>query len=348
MINHLSNIINDIKLLYKNGECPFNVDLKYLVDIGLLVDFESKLSISPSWIELSHKLNEDDFIKTVIAANPEITLKLLSQAKKYVNEISTKKDKKEIFSFVDSLSHFAESLLNIDENLVDQEPNASSFPYDNLSYRLILRLLKNIQLIKKTDSNEICLLSDEPDRNWINGRIITTVYPIGLVDPANKFVMTYINIPNESLATDTKSILAQPWETFLIILGMIKVEYRIEDQDGFLIKPVKPAGALEEQDLLVILSSSNGRIKEYGNLKAFTAELCACMGILLFPETEPQIDIALFALLRRNIFSYGGNEYILDPLWEERIYNKERFLKNKSRLLRKNLRSVIDRMRSEI
>ncbi len=344
----LLNIAKSIKLLYHGGELPFVDELKYLIDEGLLTRNKDILSITTSWIELSHKLNEDDFTSTISAINPELISVLLVKANHFIKEIALKKDKSEIFTFVDSLPRFAASLNGLKETLVEEEGALKYLFNGSASYQSVLRLLKNIQLIKKSDVPEISALSNEPDHDWIGGRIITTEYPVKPSITPNKFVMIYLDINNESIAPETKEILSQPWETFLVTLGMLKVEYRIEEQEGFLIKPGMIASALEEQEVYITLSSQTGRNKAYGSLKAFTSEICVSLGILLFPEKVPQINNALFALLKKAVFSYNGLEYILDPKWEERIYNKERFLKNKSRLLRNNLRSVIDRMRSEI
>ena len=270
------------------------------------------------------------------------------KTKKYANEIALKSDKKEVFEFVDSLPLFATKLIDLKDVQINQEDTVQYLFNGNVSYQSIIRLLKNIQLIKKYEVSTVQPLSDEPDYNWINGRIVSALYPAERPDSPNRFVLTTLDISHVNISPETKAILSQPWETFLVIIGMIKMEYHIENEDGFFIKPGKPDNAMEEQDVYITLSSQSGKVKEYGNLNAFAADLCTNLGILLFPGNEPHTDIALFALLRRSVISYNGTEYLLNPEWEDRIYTTERFLKNKSRSLRKNLRSAIDKLRSEL
>jgi len=344
----LANITRYIKLLYQVGEYPFTDELNYLVKENLLIRLDNKCIISESWIRLSHQLGEDDFIKTLLAVNPDLMQALLAKSKKYAIEIALKNDKKEVFDFVNSLPLFATRLINLKDVQIDQEDALQYLFNGNMSYQSMIRLLKNIQLKKKTETVTVQPLSDEPDYNWINGRIVSALYPSERSDSPNRFVLTTLDISHEKTSPETKAILSQPWETFLVIIGMIKMEYRIENEDGFFIRPGKPDNAMEELDLFVTLSSQSGKVKEYGNLNAFAAELCTRLGILLFPGNEPHTDIALFALLRRSVFVYNVTEYLLSPEWEDRIYTKERFLKNKSRSLRKNLRSAIDKLRSEI
>lgn len=344
----LANITRYIKLLYQVGEYPFTGELNYLVKENLLIRLDNKCIISESWIRLSHHLGEEDIVRTMLAVNPEIINALLVKTKRYAIEIALKNDKKEVFDLVDSLPLFAARLINLKDVQIDQEDALQYLFNGNMSYQSMIRLLKNIQLIKKTENLTVQPLSDEPDYNWINGRIVSALYPAEKPDSPNKYILTSLDISHENISPETKAILSQPWETFLVIIGMIKMEYRIENEDVFFIKPGKPDNAMEEQDVFITLSSQSGKVKEYGNLNAFTAELCTSLGILLFPGNEPQTDIALFALLRRSVIGYTGTEYLLNPEWEDRIYTTERFLKNKSRSLRKNLRSAIEKLRSEL
>ncbi len=348
MSNNLVNIAKYIKHLYQNGEYPFTDEINYLVKENLLIRLDNKFIISASWINLSHQLGNENFLRTLLAVNPEMIMALLVKTKSYAVEIALMNDKKEVFDFVDSLPFFANKLIDLKDAHINQEDSLQYLFNGNMSYQSMIRLLKNIQLIKKTETMTVQPLSDEPDYNWINGRIVSTLYPSERPDSPNRFVLTKLDIISEKISPETKAILTQPWETFLVIIGMIKMEYRIENEDGFFIKPGKPNNAMEEQDVLVTLSSQSGKVKEYGNLNAFAAELCTNLGIFLFPGNEPHTDIALFALLRRSVFVYNVTEYLLSPEWEDRIYNKERFLKNKSRSLKKNLRSAIDKLRSEI
>jgi len=344
----LANITRHIKLLYQDGEYPFADELNFLIKENLLIRLENKCIISESWIRLSHRLGEEDFVRTLLAVNPEMIMALLVKTKSYAVEIALKNDKKEVFDFVDSLPLFANKLIDLKVVQINQEDALQYLFNGNMSYQSMIRLLKNIQLIKKTETVTVQPLSDEPDYNWINGRIVSALYPSVRSDSPNRFVLTTLDISHEKISPETKAILSQPWETFLVIIGMIKMEYRIENEDGFFIRPGKPDNAMEEQDLFVTLSSQSGKVKEYGNLNAFAAELCTSMGILLFPGNEPHTDMALFALLRRSVFVYTVTEYLLNPEWEDRIYTTERFLKNKSRSLRKNLRSAIEKLRSEL
>lgn len=343
------NIDRYIKLLYHNGELPFSDELKYLVDNGLLIKTENTLYLSPQWIALSHKLNENDFTRTILALDAELTTALLIKAKGFTNEIALKNDKKEIFSFVDSLPLFAKRLTDLKDIKTEGEDKLNYLLNGSISFQSVLRLLCNIQLItNKVTSPCIQDLSNEPDHNWINGRIISTAYPAKASARTNKFVMTCLDINNESIAPETKMILSQPWETFLVILGMIKSDYLTENEDGFTMKPESSANALNIQQVLVTISSQSGKTRFYGNLKSFTAELCASIGILLFPDKEPDLDKALIGLLDRSVFCFNGTEYLLGSEWHDRIYNRERFFKNKSRSLRKMLRSEIDKMRETV
>lgn len=348
MSNNLVNIAKYIKLLYQNGEYPFTDELNYLVKENLLIRLDNKFIISASWIALSHQLGDEDCIKTLLGVNPNLMQALLAKSKKFAIEIALKNDKKEVFNLVNSLPLFATRLIDLKDVQIDQEDALQYLFNGNVSYQSIIRLLKNIQLIRKYEVPRVRPLLDEPDYNWVNGRIVSALYPAKKSDSPNRFVLNTLDISHEKISLEIQAILSQPWETFLVIIGMIKMEYRIENEDGFFIKPGKPATAMEEQDVFVTLSSQSGKVKEYGNLNAFAAELCTRLGILIFPENEPHTDIALFALLHRSVLSYNGTEYLLNPEWEDRIYTKERFLKNKSRSLRKNLRSVIDKLRSEL
>ncbi len=342
----LTNIAKFIKILHQNGESPRINELNYLTKENLLIQHDNKFIISAPWIKLSHQLGDEDFVQTLLAVNPDLMKALLVSSKIYAIEISLKNDKKEVFNFVDALPLFAARLIDLKDVHIEQEDNLQYLFDGNISYQSIIRLLKNIQLIRKSEVSTMRALSNEPDNNWINGRIVSSLYPTKMPDSPNRIVLTALKINDENISSEAKAILAQPWETFLVILGMIMVEYHIENEDGFYIKPGKPDTAMEEQDVFIILSSESGKVKNYANLNSFAAELCTSLGIYLFPENEPHTDIALFALLHRSVFSYNGTEYVLSPKWVERIYTKEKFLKNKSRSLRRILRSVIDKMRS--
>jgi len=79
----LANITRHIKLLYQDGEYPFADELNFLIKENLLIRLENKCIISESWIRLSHRLGEEDFVRTLLAVNPEMIMALLVKTKSY-------------------------------------------------------------------------------------------------------------------------------------------------------------------------------------------------------------------------------------------------------------------------
>jgi hypothetical protein len=331
-----------IQQLNQMGEIPFGDGLDFLYLSGYLRKTSERYVITKKWCNLSRKLSQDDLCTAMVAQQPRVWPILLKRTYQLAAEIVKSEDFNGLFEMINRLPRLAGEVKNATGKVNQQELTQL---FDSVpDFSILMQLLENIQKAEDIEEAEINPLGNTPDENWVTGRKVSTCFEVEVTD--NKYVLAPFTYKGPVFDPGIAGLLGDPWETFMVLLGMLYAESIGTQQQVFAFQPQNVNTAREMQEVEVKLYSSQGREFSYGNLNQFGEDLAIELGLELFPDKQPPLDKALFKLIDKGIFEYRGNVYRLTEKWVAQIYNSERVLKNKSSFVRERIKEKLEKIRN--
>jgi hypothetical protein len=331
-----------VQQLNQTGEIPLSDGLDFLLLSGYLLKAIDRYVITQKWCSITRKLSQDELCRVLIAQRPEVWPVVLASTYQLAVEIVKSEDFNGLFELVNRLPKLA-GVVKVSTGKVDIQVLTQLF--DSVpDYSMLTQLLENIQKAEDIAEAEINPLGNTPDENWVAGRKVSTCFEIEETD--NKIVLAPFTYNGPVFDTEIAGLLGNPWETFMVLLGMLYAETISTQQQVFAFLPQNVNAAREMQEVEVKLYTSQGREFSYGNLNQFGEDLAHELGLVLFPDEQPPLDKALFKLIEKGIFEYRSEVYRLAEVWVAKIYNSEKVLVNKSYHLRERIKEKLEKMRN--
>ena len=348
MIN-VTELVKNLNILYDYGEIDNNESLNYLVDLNFIKSIEEKLIITKKWIKFSGKISREDFISSLLCYYPSLFKTLLSRVYKEACVIGVSGDSKALFEFIDSIPKFADTILKIQNQTIDENEEIKAL-YQAVfngypQYPSILSKLKIMQLIEAVSDLEVVHMGATPNENWIQGRRITSsVYLKGLKNK-NKFTLIPYEYSDFLVEKEVGEVLSYPWKTFLTILSMVDLEYKVGGFEGVSIRPTDISNPYNIQELELYIFNIKGKEIKVGLLNNFIYEFCTQNDLYLFPDKAPEVDKVVFDLLGEHKMDFKDGEYVLNEEFKDLIYSKDIIIKNRSRKFKNLLKEYIEKLR---
>lgn len=351
MLN-VTELVRSLNYLYDYGEIDNNENLKYLVDLDFLISIEYKLVITKKWIKFSGNVSREDFISSLLCYYPKLLNTLLLRVYTEACVIGKSGDSKALFEFIDSIPKFADTILKIQSEPINENEEVKTL-YQSVfngypQYSSILSKLKIMQLTEDVNDLQIVPMGVNPNENWIQGRRITSsIYLKGLKDK-NKFTLIpyeYLDFPVEK---EVGEVLSYPWETFITILSMVDLEYKVGGFEGVSIRPIDRSNPYNVQALVLYIFNIKGKEIKIGKLNNFIYEFCTENNLYLFPDKAPEADKVVFDLLAEHKIDFKDGEYVLNENFKDLIYSKDITIKNRSRKFKNILKDYIEKLRNTL
>ncbi|MUL33943.1 hypothetical protein [Priestia megaterium] len=349
----VKNLKKEIYSLYDYGEGEYNSTLCYLEELDFIKRIEDRYIITKKWINYSEKVTREDFVSSLTCCYPSFFEYLLWKVYHEAYTIGLSGDGEALFEFVDCIPKFAERILALKKKSLVETDEIKSFygPVFNgyPQYRTILTCLKFIQLAEDVEDTDVVRIGKIPNDIWTKERKISSNIQLEVLKRKNHFSLTPYVYKDHEVTIDIKEILSHPWKTFMIILGMVISEYKAEGINGISLRPRDRKNAYKEQSIETYIYDQKGKENKIGELKGFVKQFCDNKHLYLFPNEAPEIHTILFQLMDTREFIYKNGEYILSPLFEDRIYSSEGIIiKNRARKFKAMLKDYIEDLRKTL
>jgi hypothetical protein len=350
-----------LERLYRYGEAPFNNDIKFLEEQGLLYESEGRWVVTRGWIQFGYFFERrDEFIKSLYLFISPYRDYLLHHllitgiAMRQANNLSGLKE------FVDKLPRLAGRVLEIlkhnypgsrDEfpvNVLEKQVEAMRPNYRDLDdqifsglpgYQRISYYLETVQQYNRQEEPEDRPLGSSINDMWARGRKISTLDEQQLQDrPVT--VLAPFKVEAALGNPVLEEILGKPWQLLLFMLGAVLGQYEAQGQRALALRP--GSGGAE-----VFVTTFNNKELRYGTLDQLLAYFCRAMEYTLFPMQQPDGQKAIGELLDRGVFVLKDGEYRIRPELEELLYWGKVGLAftSRSKTLRANMEKLIDGLR---
>lgn len=351
-MNNLSELVMNLNYLYDYGECSSNEDLNYLIDLGYLKLVEDKLVITKKWIKFSGKINREDFISSLLCYYPVLIKVLLLRVYKEARIIGQSGDSKALFEFIDSIPKFADTILKMQSESIDENEEIKAL-YQAIfkgypQYPSILSKLKIMQFAEDIADLEVLPIGVNPNENWIQGRRITSSVHLKEIKSRNKFTLTPYEYSDFPVEKEVQEVLSYPWKTFLTILSMVILEYKVSGFEGVSIRSTDISNPYSVQELDLYIFNAKGNEIKLGNLNSFVYEFCIKNDLCLFPDKAPELHKEVFDLLETHKIDFKDGEYVLNDEFNDLIYSKDIIIKNRSRKFKNLLKDYIEELRNTL
>lgn len=351
MLN-VTEIVKSLNILYEYGEIDNNENLNYLIDLNFLKFIEDKLVITKKWIKFSGKVSGEDFISSLLCYYPSLFNTLLLRAYTEACVIGRSGDSKALFEFIDSIPEFADTILKIKNETIDESEEIKAL-YQAVfkaypQYASILSKLKIMQLTEDISDLEILPMGANPNENLIQGRRITSSVSLKGLKDKNKFTLTPYEYSDFPVEKEVAEVLSYPWKTFLTILSMVISEYKVGGFEGISIRPTDITNPYNVQELELYIFNSKGKEIKVGNLNNFVYEFCTKNDLCLFPDKAPETHKVVFDLLGEHKIDFKDGEYVLNEEFNDLIYSKDIIVKNRSRKFKNLLKDYIEELRNTL
>lgn len=348
-MNNLKEFIANLNNVYDYGEIDEYMPFTYLIDLNFLTDKQGKYIITKKWIKFSKVVTKEDFISSLICYYPSLFETLLLRIYKEAVNIGKSGDGKALFEFIDSVPKFADKIIEIRDNEINENEEIKSF-YTLLfqgypQYLKVLNIFKHMQKAEEYIQIEDTLIGKVPDQMWTDGRKITSNVKLAKAKNNKEYTLVPFEYTRYETKEDIKDILSYPWKTFLVVLGMVISEAKSVGFEAISIKPQDFSNPYVIQDLNVYIHNISGKEVRVGNLNKFAYEVCIQSEFLLFPDKKPDVNIVVFELMEQDIFKYKDRQYLLEQAFDERIYQSEIILKNYSRKLKNKIKDYVEELR---
>ncbi len=348
-MNNLKEGVMNLNRLYDYGECSINEDLKYLEDLKFLIPIEAKVVITKKWIKFSGKVRREEFVSALLCYEPSLFRTLLLRVYKEACVIGRSGDGKALFEFIEGIPKFADALLKIKDHELEENEKIKAF-YQVIfngypQYPSILNKLKIMQLAEDVNDLEIVPMGANPNENWISGRRITSSISLKALKGKNEFTLTPYEYSDFDVEKEIGDVLSYPWETFLTLLAMVDLEYKVGGFEGLAIRPTDISNPYNTQELELYIFNIKGKEIKVGLLDNFIYDFCTVSDLFLFPDKTPEVSRVVFDLLRVHKMDFKDREYVLNEAFKDLIYSKDIIIKNRSRKLKKLLKEYIEKLR---
>lgn len=346
---NINELVKKLDVLYDYGEIDNSEILNYLIDLNFLKSIEDKLVITKKWIKFSGKVSREEFVSSLLCYYPILLKTLLLRVHKEAWNIAESGDGKALFEFIDSIPKFAEEILKIQNEPIDENEDIKAL-YQVIfngypQYPSILSKLKVMQLSEDINDLDILPMGANPNENWISGRRITSSTLLKIKDK-NRFTLTPYEYLDFEVEKEAKKVLSYPWKTFLIILSMVISEYKVAGFEGVAIRPNDFSNPYNEQELDLYIFNAKGNEIKVGTLDNFIYEFCSKNDLYLFPDKVPMAHKVVFELLGEHKIDFKDGEYVLNQDFNDFIYSKDMIIKNRSRKFKNNLKDYIEDLRN--
>ena len=347
---NINELVKNLNFLYDYGETKNNIDLQYLIDQNFIRLIENRLVITKKWIGFSGKVNREDFISSLLCFYPPLLHKLLKKVYEEACIIGQWGDSEALYEFIDSISGFAETILKIKDEVVEETEEIKSF-YQAIfrghpQYPSILTKLKTMQLIEETEDAELTPMGNNPSEIWVIGRRVTSSVYIEKLREKNKYTLTPYEYRDFPVEEPIREVLSYPWKTFLTILTMVALEYQTIGFEGLYIRPTYHSNYYAEQPLDFYISNTKGREIRIGRFNDFVYEFCMESDMYLFPNKAPEVDKVVFEMMEEHKIDFKDGEYVLNENFKDLIYSKDIIIKNRSRKFKNTLKDYIEKLRN--
>lgn len=348
----MNELKKSLDILYDYGELRLDSNLNYLIDSYFLMSKSNRVVISKKWIKFSNISNREDFISCLLCYYPPLLDTLLKKAHREAIIIGKSGDGKALFEFVDSLSLFAESILELKDETINETEEIKSF-YQTVfggypHYQAVLSKLKVMQKVEKQVELDCPEMGCNPNEIWVSGRKIASQVDLERLDIKNHYTLTPYIYNDFPVSSEVCDVLSNPWETFITVLCMVISEYKVEGFEGISIRPTVSSDPYYVQPLDLYIYNLKGREIRLGRLKDFTYEFCIDSDFSLFPDKAPDVDKIVFDMLEEEKISYKDGEYELNNSFNDHIYSKDIIIKNRSRRFKNVLKDYIENLRHSL
>lgn len=352
LLQNVNDIVKKLNVLYDYGEINHNEIFNYLTEEKLLKRIGDKLVITKKWIVFSGKVSREEFISSLLCYYPLLLNILLLKVYKEACSIGESGDGKALFEFVDSIPKFSKRIVEIKNEPIQENEETKSL-YQVIfngypQYGEMLSKLKSMQLAEDINDLDVVPIGKNPNENWINGRRIASSISLKKNKEKQEFTLIPYEYSDFQVEKEVKDILSFPWKTFLIVLSMISLEYKVEGFDGVAIRPTEVRNPYNEQNLEVYICNSKGNEVKVGSLDKFIYNYCIKNDLLLFPDKSPEVNKVVFELLSERKMDYKDGEYIINQELNDLIYSKDIIIKNRSRKFKNNLKDYIEDLRKAL
>ncbi len=349
---NINELVKSLNILYDYGEIKNNIDLQYLINQNFIRLIEDRLVITKKWIKFSGKVSREDFITSLLCFYPPLLHKLLKKVYDEACIIGQRGDSKALYEFIDSIPEFAEIILRIKDEVVEETEEIKSF-YQAIfkgypQYPLILTKLKTMQLAEDTGDVELSPMGNNPNEIWVQGRRITSYVNLSKLKDKNKYSFTPYEYKDFPVEEPIKEVLSYPWKTFLTILTMIAIEYKTIGFEGLSIRPTDHSNYYTLQPLDFYIFNTKGREIRIGRLNDFVYEFCIESDMYLFPDKAPEVDKVVFEMMEKHKIDFKDGEYVLNENFKDLIYSKDIIIKNRSRKFKNTLKDYIEKLRNTL
>lgn len=351
MLN-VTELVKSLNLSYDYGEIDNNESLKYLVDLNFLKCIEDKLVITKKWIKFSGKVSRDDFISSLLCYYPHLLNTLLLRVYAEACLIGKSGDSKALFEFVDSIPKFAELILKIQSEQINENEEIKALYQDVFKgypqYSSILNKLKLMQLTEEENDLGILPMGTNPNEIWMHGRRITSSVELEVLKNRNEYTLIPYKYSDFPVEKEVGKVLSYPWKTFITILSMIDLEYKVGGFEGVYIRPTDISNPYNAQTLELYIFNIKSKEIKVGTLNNFIYEFCTENDLYLFPDKAPEADKVVFDLLSEHKIDFKDGEYVLNEEFKDLIYSKDIIIKNRSRKFKNLLKEYIEKLRNTL
>lgn len=351
MLN-VTELVKSLNILYDYGEIDNNESLNYLVYLNFLKCIEDKLVITKKWIKFSGKVSREDFISSLLCYYPVLFKVLLLIIYKEACIIGQSGDSQALFEFIDSIPKFADTILKIQSESINENEEIKDL-YQAIfkgypQYPLILNKLRIMQLAEDESDLEVLPMGINPNENWIQGRRITSSAHIEVLKNRNKYTLIPYEYSDFPVEKEVGEVLSYPWETFITILSMVDLEYKVGGFEGLSIRPIDRSNPYNVQALELYIFNIKGKEIKIGRLNNFIYEFCTENDLYLFPDKAPEADKVVFDLFAEHKIDFKDGEYVLNEDFKDLIYSKDIIIKNRSRKFKNLLKDYIEKLRNTL
>ena len=277
-MTNINNLIKGLNELYDYGEIKNNTESQCLIDQNFIRLVEDRLVITKRWIKLSGKVNREDFVSALLCFYPPLLHRMLKKVYEEASIIGQRGDGKALYEFINSIPKFAEMILCIKDNDIEETEEIKSlyqivfngYP-QNPS---ILAKLRIMQLAEEEEDIELIPMGNNPNEIWIKGRRMTSSTLLLKLKDKNKYTFApyeYKDFPVEELV---REVLSYPWKSFLTILTMVAIEYQTAGFEVISIRPTDYTNFYANQILDFYILNSKGIEVRVSTLNDFVYEFC--------------------------------------------------------------------------
>jgi hypothetical protein len=346
------NLLKEVNNLYDYGEGKCNSLLSYLEELNFIKKKEDRCIITKKWVDFSGKVTREDFVSSLVCCYPPFLEYLLWKVYHEAYAIGQSGDGEALYEFIDCIPKFAERIVILREKKLETDEIKAFYGLvfrGYPQYRTILNGLKFIQLAEDVEDTDVEKIGKTPNDIWLKERKISSNIELDVLMEKPQYTLTPYEYNDYEVSKEIKEVLTHPWQTFMIILGMVISEYNAEGVNGISLRPHDRNNPYTEQSIEIFIYDQKGKEHKIGELKDFVKQFCDNNHLYLFPNVVPEVNTILFQLMNAREYVYKNDEYILSPSFDDRLYSSEGIIiKNRARKFKTMLKDYIEDLRKTL